>query len=133
VTTEDDDDGLKAFGLDGAERRAQGALVPRQLPFRQDLFDFLELCFAGTGPRPERIELRSELGPGTRKYGPQVVAITFKTDGRRPTKEQLFLLSQDLLEAARRDGVVLGRAQRYAVLAVTGGAIFASFVLLHAP
>lgn len=104
-------------------------IVP--VPADDELFEFLESLFhlrdsraqqpGVPGPpdaMPERIKLCAVFGVGGRDHGPSLMHEDWKpTSSPLPTREALVIFCNKLRARAARDCTILGKPQRYAVLA----------------
>jgi hypothetical protein len=111
---------------------------PEPLPKRQDFFEWLESLFDGSTQHPEKIELRivsgknlERLGPMNKQmvYGPADYLPDPKTSkkasaagedagggSRKPSREKLVALSNELLFRAQKDCDESRKPHTYAVL-----------------
>lgn len=84
-------------------------------PARPDLFAFVENLF-GDDQKPECIDVRQAYGPGARKHGPIILKKEYKANQKKPTREEMVSLSNELLASAQNDCNVLSKPHRYAIL-----------------
>lgn len=110
---------------------------PEPLPKRQDFFEWLESLFDGSTQHPEKLEMRIVSGKNLERLGPMIKQIVYGPadylpteskkgsgaagDGgggsRKPSREKLVMLSNELLYRAQKDCDESRAPHTYAVFA----------------
>lgn len=88
---------------------------PEPVPKRPDFFEYLESLFDGEGKFPERIDVRIVRGKDLATMGPKIKTYEYPAGSKKPTREKLVAMSNEILYRVQQDCDVQRKRVSYQV------------------